>query len=266
MRSKKFNLSEFRYYPVLFVLGLVLFFLSKVGILNPFVSFAQNLTVPLQIGFHQVSQGVGNIVGTTLEIGGLRDKNSQIQLENSLLKAENAKLKKLEEENKSLREQIASPFKDIKIKLAASVIGNGGFGTKKVLLIDKGRNEGVKENDLVVLKNILIGRVVNLSPKMASVQLLSDPDSRIPVVTSSGAEGILEGKFGSEMNITNVLQSEKLLESEIVFTSGKDNYPRNLVVGEIGKINKIDKEFFQSAVIDQLVDPGKLNLVYLLES
>lgn len=266
MRTKKFNLSEFRYYPLLLLIGLILFFLGKFGVLNPFVSFAQSLTVPLQIGFHQVSKGVANLTATTIEIGGLRSKNSSLILENSVLKAENAKLKKLEDENKSLREQIGSKTKNLKIKLVAVVIGNGGFGTKKVLLIDKGSNEKVKENDLVVVKDILIGKIVNVSPKVASIQLLSDPDSSIPVITMSGAEGILEGKFGSEINITNVLQSEELKEKEIVFTSGKDNFPRNLIVGEIGRINKVDKEFFQSAVVNQLVDPEKLNLVYLLEN
>ncbi len=238
----------------------------RFGALNPFISLAQNLTLPLQVGFYHVSKGVGNLVGTTIEIGGLRSKNSGLSLENATLVAENAKLKKLEDENKSLREQLDTPNKDLKIKLAAGVIGSGGFGTKNVLLIDKGSNQGVKENDLVVVKNILLGKIINVTPKVSSVQLLSDPDSNIPVITAGGAEGILEGKFGSEIRLTNVLQAEELIEREIVFTSGKDGLPRNLVVGEIGKVNKIDKEFFQSASLSQLVDSEKISLVYLVEN
>lgn len=265
MKSKKLSLREFRYYPLLFFVGLVLFFTVSFGWLSPVLSFAQNLTLPLQIGFYRVTKVVSNVGATTLEIGGLRSKNAQISLENSLLKAENAKLKKLEEENISLREQLNTPRKDIKIKLAASVIGNGGFGTKKVLLIDKGSNDGVKNKELVVVKDVLIGQVINVTPKISSVQLLSDPDTSIPVVTETGAEGILEGKFGAEINLTNVLQSEELKEKEMVFTSGKNDFPAGLVVGEIGKVNKVDKEFFQKAAVTQILEPEKLILVYLIE-
>ena len=266
MKLKKLNLKEFRYYPVLFLVGVVLFFLIKTGVLNPFISLAQNLTLPVQIGFYQVTKGISNLAATTIEIGGLRSKNSGLSLENSLLKAENAKLRKLEDENKSLRDQLGTPNKKLKIKLTASVIGNGGFGTKNVLLIDKGSSDGVKENDLVVVKEVLIGRIVFVTPKISSIQLLSDSDSSIPVVTESGAEGILEGKFGAEISITNVIQAEELKEKEIVFTSGKDGLPRNLIVGEIGKVNKIEKELFQSATVSQIVDPESLTLVYLVSN
>ena len=266
MKTKKLNLREFRYYPLLLLVGVVVFFLVRSGALNPFISFAQHLTLPLQIGFYNVTRGASNLAATTIEIGGLRSKNSNLSLENSLLIAENAKLKKLEDENKSLREQIGTANKNLKIKLTAAVIGSGGFGTKNVLLIDKGSNDSVRENDLVVVKDVLIGKIINVTPRVSSVQLLSDPDSSIPVVTASGAEGILEGRFGSEIVLTNVLQSEELQEKEIVFTSGKDDLPRNLVVGEIGRVNKVEKEFFQSAGVSQLVDPESLSLVYLVEN
>lgn len=263
---KKLNLRDFRFYPLFLIIGVGLFFLISWGALNPFISFAQNFTLPLQIGFYQASHGVSNLAATTFEIGGLRSKNSNLSLENALLKAENAKLRKLEAENRSLRDQVSTPNKSLKIKVAAAVIGNGGFGTKKVLLIDKGKNDGVAENDLVIVKDILIGKVINVSPKVASVQLLSDPDSSVPVITASGAEGILEGRFGSEISMTNILQSEEVVEKEIIFTSGKNELPRNLIVGEVGKVNKVEKEFFQSATVLQLVDPGKLSLVYLIEN
>src|SRR3990172_9736369 len=111
MNPKKLNLKEFRYYPVLLVLGLVLFFLIKLGALNPFVSLAQNLSLPLQVGFYQITKGISNFAATTIEIGGLRSRNAGLSLENAELKAENAKLKKLEEENKSLRDQLGTQNK-----------------------------------------------------------------------------------------------------------------------------------------------------------
>ncbi len=265
MRPRKVNLLEFRIYPILLFAGVILFVLIVIGLLNPFLSLTQGLTLPLQVSFHNLSQGVGNLVSTAGQIGSLRGKNSALQVENSELQAENASLKKLETENKSLREQLGTPLKELKVKQTARVIGLGGLGTKNVLLIDQGQNQGVKKGDLVVVKNILLGEIVAVSPKVSSVQLLDDPDTKIPAKTQGGAEGIAEGRFGAGIVLTNVLQSAKLKPNELVMTSGKDNFPANLVLGQINKVNKVEKEFFQSATIEGLVETKDLPVVYIVE-
>ncbi|HSX58300.1 MAG TPA: rod shape-determining protein MreC [Candidatus Saccharimonadales bacterium] len=266
MRSRRPNLFEFRFYPLLLLAGGLLFLFISIGFLNPILSFTQGVTLPLQISFHNLTSGVGSVLNTATHIGSLRNKNSDLQVENAALKAENAALKKLKAENQSLRAQIGSKVVDLKINQAAHVIGLGGFGTKSVLLIDAGKNDGVSKGELAVVKSILLGKVVDVSPKVSSVQLLSDPSTKIPVRTESGAEGILEGRFGQGVVLTNVVQSAKLVQGELIFTSGKDNYPANLAVGKIDKVNKVEKEFFQSASVENLVNPNDLALVYLAKN
>lgn len=266
MKGKQKELTDLgKQYVFLVILGFVLVVIARLGWLNPIVGFAQNITLPLEISFNQSVKGFNNTVATVTQIGSLRSQNSDLTLENALLKAENNSLKKFEAENTSLREQLkVSLSGTLRVKLAARVIGNSGFGTKNVLLVEAGQNNGVREGDLVVVKNILLGKIIAVTPKVSSVQLLSDPDTKIPVLIPAGSEGILQGEFGSDMQLTNVLQGDVLNKGDLITTSGKDNYPKGLVVGQVESINKIDKDFFQTASIKQLIETKNLSLVYLV--
>lgn len=264
----KFNklkiFKEFRQLSLLIICGLVLFFILRTGFLKPIFGFAQNITVPLQTGFYRSTQGLRNTFETFTEIGSLRSSNAELRQQNALLLAENTVLKKLESENKSLREQLNTTENELKIKTSASPIGFSGVGVESILLIDKGSSSRVEKGDFVIVKNILIGKVVEVNSRVSSVQLLTDPDTKIPVKTDSGSEGILEGQFGSSLLLTNVSQDQVLKEGQILLTSGKNEYPKDLVVGRIKKVNRIEKEFFQKAEVEQLLKMKDLSLVYIV--
>lgn len=266
----KFNglkiFKEFRQLSLLILVGALLFFLFKVELFKPIFGFAQNLTLPVQTGFYRSTQGLRNTLETFTNIGSLRSTNAKLKEENVLLLAQNAVLKKLEGENKSLREQLRTPKKDLSIKATAAPIGFSGLGSESILLIDRGKDSNIKKGDFVVVKDILIGKVVAVNSKISSVQLLADPSTKIPVRTDTGSEGILEGQFGSSLVLTNVSQDQVLKEGQILLTSGRNEYPKDLVVGRIKKVNRIEKEFFQKAEIEPLLANKDLSLVYILSS
>ncbi len=266
MRGKKVEkLNEFRQIFILIGVGVLLFLLFRTSIFQPVINTFQIVTVPLQTSFHQTTKGVISFFQTIGQIGGLRATNSDLLIKNSVLEAENSNLKKLKEENDNLKSQLGVHNKDLKIVAAAHPIGNGAVGVKNVLLIDKGTNDKVHENDLVVIGNILIGKVVEVSPKVSSVQLLSDPESKIPAITESAAEGILQGEFGSEIKLTDVVQEKVLKVGELVKTSGRNSWPRGLIMGKISKVNKVEKDFFQSAQVIPTIDLNDVSLIYVVK-
>lgn len=265
MRGKKIEkLNEFRQFIALVILGILIFFFAKTGFFKPIVNTLQIFSLPLQSSFHQTTRDIGNFFDTVGQIGSLRETNARLTLENSLLKAENETLKPLKTENDSLRAQLGTPNQDLKVIATAHPIGNGAIGVKNVLLIDQGSNDKISNGDLVIVGNILIGEIISVSPKISNVQLLSDPDTKIPAVTASGAEGIIQGQFGAGIELTNVVQESVLNNNELVMTSGRNSWPRGLVLGQISKINKIEKDFFQSADIVPTVDFNSLSLVYII--
>ena len=263
LRKLKAFKALVQYSLVLFI-GLVIFFVVRTGVLNPVFGLFQRVTVPLQQGFYQSVRSVSDTLQTIGEIGSLRGKNSKLRLENALLLAENARLKKFEAENKSLREQINTPLVGLKIKASAAPIGFSGLGTESVLLIDKGSDSRVNKGDFVIVRNTLLGRVVQVSSQVSSVRLLTDPNTKIPVKTDTGSEGLLEGEFGANLVLTNVSTDQVLRVGQLLLTSGKDSYPKDLVVGKITKVNRVEKNFFQQANVEQLLAVGSLTLVYIV--
>lgn len=267
MRWKNLKkLKEFRQYFGVILIGLLLFLILKTGILNPVVGVLQVFSVPIQTSFEQSTKGITNILKTVSEIGSLRGQDSDLRRENALLKSENVILKELEKENVSLREQLGTSESKLKIIVAAHPIGNGAVGVKNVLLIDKGTNDKVKIHDIVIVGKIMIGQIISVSPKVSSVQLLTDPDTKIPAVTIGGAEGIIQGEFGAGTKLTDVVQEKILNIGELVITSGRNNLPRGLVLGKIAKINKVEKEFFQTGEVVQTINLNDVSLVYIAEN
>lgn len=264
MRGKKIETSkDFRQLAAVVLIGLLLFLIAKIGFTKPIYQVFENVSVPLQTSFHQTSKSIGNFFETIIQIGSLRQENSSLVLENEKLKAENNALKMLKVENESLRSQLKTTNPGLKIINTAHPIGNGAVGVKNVLLIDQGSLGKVEKGDLVLVGNILLGEIISTSAHLSNVQLLSDPDTKIPAITDSLAEGIVQGEFGAGIKLTDVVQEKVLSKGEYVKTSGRNSWPRGLIIGKIEKVNKVEKDFFQSAQIQPILDLSDLSLVYI---
>lgn len=249
------------------VLAIFLSIIDRNGLLNPVRGIFQEITIPIQLGFYKTFGAIKDKLSLFGEIGLLRDKNSQLLEENLDLKTQVARSQKIQEENQLLKEQLGmrdegfSANEDLKI---ADIIGFSPLGTQSRLILNKGQRDGVKVGDLAVIKNNLVGKIVLTTEKSATLQLLTDPDLKIPVQTVGGAKGLLVGQFGSEMRLTKVLQQEKIEKDELVLTLPDSGLPKNLVVGKVFLVLKDDKEIFQEAKINYLLPINKLNQVFLL--
>lgn len=256
---KRFNLIAF------FLLAGFLIFIDRQNGLNFVRRPFQAILVPVQYSFYSLSQDLKSKLDIVFSINVLHETNRRLQEQNAILLAENTKLKGLAEENKSLKEQLNVKIERVEDLIPTTVIGFGPVGQGRYLLIDKGEEAGVKRDAIVILRDILIGKVVDVSPKSARIELLTDPDSKVPVVTESKAKGLLIGHFQSEMYLTEVLPEEQLKEKDVVLTSGESNYPKNLAVGLVEKVKKNDKDIFQEAVVSPLVNYSKLNLIFVVK-
>jgi len=255
MKRQKLN-SQQKTLLTLGILVILIFFLENANLLNLLKDPVQKLLEPAQIGLYKSKQDIGNLFSTITEIGSLRDKKSGLERENALLLAENARLRKLEDENKILREQLGAKIAS-KNLILASVIGSDPLFSSSKLILDKGRDDGVKINSLVILKDILIGQIVGVGSSTATVQLLNDPEA--------GVKGILQGEFGTKISLVKVVQNEEIKNGQIVFTLGESGFPKGLVLGKIIKVDKNPAELFQKAGIEPLIPFSSLDLVFIVK-
>jgi rod shape-determining protein MreC len=248
---------------LLSLIGLVLLGLGRIGLFRPLDSFMNSSTSGIQLAFYAAGRNFADSFQTVTQIGSLRGINASLEEEVAILEAENGTLKKLEEENKLLRDQLGVEGQKPGEVKAASVLGYSLATSRGFINIDKGNSDGIQTGDLVVLKDIVLGKVETTSERTSTVKLLTDPESKVLCETSSQIKGVLVGDFGSQMRLTKVLLDDTLREGDLLFTSGEEGMPKGMVVGRISKVKRLEAELFQEAEVEPLVDINKLNMVFI---
>lgn len=183
-------------------------------------------------GFIKIWSNVKEVVvPNTYEIFDLYKKQRE-----ELIK-ENHQLKNqifyLENENNSLRKIHKLNKRSSYKTITARILTRFDPTFTNSVLVDSGKESGVKEGNIVLYADQLIGRVIQVSTKSSKILLLSDPNSQIPVTGSvSGAYGILIGQGGEDPVIKFI--SGEFIKGEVILTSGEcADIPAGLIVGKI---------------------------------
>ncbi len=174
------------------------------------------------------------------------------------IQKENERLKKLLELRESLSQET----------MAASVIGRDPAYWFRTLFINKGANQGVRENMPVINNKGLVGLVVQVMPSYAKVQLVIDMNSRVAAISQRTREmGILKGE-GVHGCLLDYLPKKTLIEKgDIVVSSGMGSlYPKGIPIGEVEEVEFKKKGLYQTAKIRPAVDFNTLEEVLILKT
>ncbi len=100
-------------------------------------------------------------------------------------------------------------------------------------LIDVGSDAGVKIGNPAMSEQGVVGRVVGVAPNASRLLLLTDPESRTPVlIDRSNARAVLTGDGGPNPRLEYLRGKDAVRNGDRVLTSGDGGlYPRGLPVG-----------------------------------
>lgn len=178
----------------------------------------------------------------------------------------NTKLKDLEKENFKLRssnqlmKKLSVDFERLNSLWSSSALNEDRFIISRknllssnefqpLLVLDIGRGNDIKVNDVVISELGLVGRVSNRSLTTAEVLLIHDIRSSIPIVSeSSSLHATLRGDgLERKGQLKYVKKTAKFSVGEKVYTSGLGEiFPSGILVGEIYSINDpADSEFLE---------------------
>ena len=162
--------------------------------------------------------------------------------ENIKLKEENSQLKKqiydpsfLILENKQLRqlldEQITSPANLV----SARVILDKQSPYLNSFIINSGSNRKIKNGMAVLDGKNFVGRIVDVNFFSSRVLLVTDLNSKIPVIIEpSGYHAILSGHGKSEPTLEYLPKNHKVQLGNKVYTSGKEGiFTPGIPIGEV---------------------------------
>jgi rod shape-determining protein MreC len=267
---------------VLIVLGLLLLVFHESGILAPVEGALRYVLDPLQRVFSRVTVGIGGLFQTVGEVRELRARVEELQAQVDALTVENVRLREYEAEVQQLKALLnfVSQY-PISASLGAEVISREACDTfpcgdvvgvepnpyLRYVTVNVGSLQGVETGMPVVSGGAgLVGRVAQVGPRTAEVQLLTDTDSAVAVLLqTSRVTGLVVGQPDGTLRMEYIPQEEHIDVGDIVLTSGLGGImPKALVVGQVTEVLQMDYALFQSAVVRPAINLSRLELVLVI--
>jgi rod shape-determining protein MreC len=160
--------------------------------------------------------------------------------DNLRLEAENRRLlqwqqvaMKLSGDNRELR-RLLKVVPDTAVSyVTARVIANSGGGYVRTVMINAGSEQGLARGQAAITGAGLVGRLTEVGSRAARVLLLTDLNSRIPVVVAgSRLNAMLAGDNSEQPRLVYATEPEALKIGDRIVTSGEGGvFPPGLPVG-----------------------------------
>ena len=170
-------------------------------------------------------------------------KSDEINLSNEMIKGIN---NSLEDEIKELKkltniDLVLSEFDYVN----ATIISRNREYWFNNLLINKGKSDGIKKDDIVIDSDGLIGRISDVYPHSSEVKLITSNDikNKISVEISSNNKKIygITREYNYEDNYLEVvlLTHDEVDKNSIVYTTGMGGvFPKGIIVGKVDSVIK----------------------------
>jgi len=169
-------------------------------------------------------------------------------------------------ENTRLKETLTfkqeSPYKVI----AARVIGRSPDNWSSLVIIDKGRYNGIKTGMVTINYLGLVGRVIETTESTSEIMLINDPNFAVSaMVKRSRQEGLVAGTLGSSLIMRYLPREADIEASDTIITSGlTDLYPKGLLIGTVVDIGEELSGLARYAIIKPVVELSNIEEVLVI--
>ncbi len=245
-------------FAILFSLSPALSSLVKINLLQ-LLGPAQELG---NAAFSPLGYAVRSI-GRTIEAARI---NPVLEEQAGFLTAEVSRLKEVEAENRQLRALLDLPDRLRYRGVVARVIGRDIRHWNQSVLIDRGGADGVEREAAVVSSRGLVGKVIEVAPRLSRVLLIIDPASGVGgAIQSSRQTGIVEGTAAGGCLMKYLPRRIEISPGEAVVTSGLGGvYPPGLLIGTIAAVRPKQEGIYQNADLEPAVRFDRLEWVMVL--
>ena len=272
-KSKKFTI------PVKFILVfltivcgvlIVLSFVKK-DTFKPVQNAVATVITPIQRGINQIGTWCTGKADAFKEIADLQEENRKLKEEIESLKADSSFTSQMKTELDKLRElyKLDNIYDDYP-KVAARVISADPGNWFDQFIIDKGSDDGIKEDMNVLAGSGLVGRITYVGKNYSKVTtIISDGYSVSGRFQDTSENCILTGEVTDRdeniINITNVNIDAKVKAGDKIVTSLiSDKYLPGILVGYVNEINDDSNNLTKSGTLTPVVDFSNIEEVLVI--
>ncbi len=204
----------------------------RLGIVDAFTPIMDVVSRPVS--------AVNAVVRDIREVVDLRTELARVKEENERLLQWQTVARRLEAENSGFRSLLTAKTETSSFLIAARVVADAGGPFVRTVLLNAGRRDGVSKGQAVVNADGMVGRVAEVGERSTRILLLSDLNSRVPVVNErSGQRGVLAGD-NSEWPLLVFLPNQAQVQpGDPIVTSGHGGLlPPGLPIGIVASIGE----------------------------
>ena len=220
--------------------ALMVFGRTEMTVVEQFRTSISDMFVPV---LSALSHPVGSVRGVASAINNLtavHQENVQLREANARLQRWEVVAHKLERENAALKDLLSYRPGPLASFISARVVGGSGSAYVRALLLNAGSRDGVEKGHAVIDGTGMVGRVVEVGQRSARVLLLTDLNSRIPImVGTTGDRAILAGD-NSDILYLDLLSPKADIDLGMrVTTSGHGGkLPSGLPIGRVSAVHE----------------------------
>lgn len=252
---------------VIIAVGLLLLALG--GYLGPLFITVSKPVILAQEWLSSRYVAVYQILNISQDENELRARNIQLENEVDQLQSEIISLQQEISDSQGLEALLGYASKNPQYQpMAASIIGIDPSPFLKYVIIDQGSDSGVRNGMPVITQAGLVGRIDSVIAGASRVQLITDPGAIVNVkLQTQKIDAQLVGSITGELNLEMVPQDTILQTGDVILTSGLGGtFPKDILIGQVVSIRKLENDLFQSATIQSIVDFSQLQAVLIIKN
>jgi rod shape-determining protein MreC len=229
-------------------------------------SIAGVILSPFQNFFTQTIQSVSDSINHYFFLVDVARQNDQLKLEVQRLINEKNQLIEHLASQKRLAKLMAYDDDWEKKTVVASVIGRDATQWSKVVVINKGTQDGVEDHLAVITDAGVIGQVIHAGLNTSKVLLIVDGRSAVDALfQDSRVSGVVVGMGDDECQLKFVPNTADVKVGDLVLSSGLGEiFPKGLIIGKVSQVFRKKQGLFQEITLIPGSDLSRLEEVLVL--
>jgi len=222
---------------ILAAFGLMLLNKAETTAIEKVSNIVVDIFAPLMDGLSQPAAAISDVVYAVRQLANIHTENEKLRRENARLLAWQEASRRLMAQNQALMSLLDYKPDPRARYIAARVIGDSGGAFVRSMLINAGSRDGLAKGQAAMTGHGLVGRVTAVGLRSARILLITDINSRVPVlVQSSRDRAILAGDNGQVPRLAFLPSNASVNSGDIIVTSGHGGvFPAGLPVGRVSR-------------------------------
>jgi rod shape-determining protein MreC len=228
-------------FPLLVLLSGVMIVLGKADqvVLESLKNSVMDAAAPALDMLSRPSGLVDTAVGRARDFLTVYQENARLAEENERLLGWQQAALKLASENAQLRDLLRVAPEPATSYVTARVIANSGGAYARSVIVNAGRENGVVRGEAAVTGEGLVGRVSEVGSRAARILLITDLNSRVPVIVEDSRQrAVLAGDNSEHPSLRYLEAGAAIRIGDRIVTSGQGGvFPPGLPVGVVAVFN-----------------------------